>query len=1036
MKRIFTILVVCLAVGIFGGVIFGRTLLPASPMRALERELPGRAFAPRTSLDEDYQTCTPIAPPANSTVTGWKCGESGDVPTRLARLAGAGAGESIDPERLQAAALIDMIWWDRKEGSLLVTIEHLERALRLSPDSVALLVNLSAAYVVRAERMQNPLDLVMGVEAAREALVLDPDNHSALFNAALAAEALALDETAIRMWSEYLAVDSTSGWAAEAQERRRVLLGLRELPAAPTASSTRAYVNSFAALDAQRASTVGWDSVLAEWGRAVQQGQPARADSLLQVARWLGTALERRKPTGNRTLADAVRAIDEARMNPAATLRLAHAHQAYSEAQEFFFRSETVDARTRYASVLELEPPSLVLMISARLNRTATLAATERIDQLDRLQPQLDSVGYSALSARAQWIRSQTLLHSIPATAYALSEQAAQTYKQLGEIENYYGRRNFSSWDPYGRGDTVRAYQMAHEALVGLRTSRRSLRLHSQLTDLTRWSVRGGLDQAALAFQEEDIAVAMRIGTPIAKTEAYLTRASVRVAAGQSLLAKQDLDSAGVWVSRLDSTLKAYFEPQLGLARTIVALGTNQTPSIAAVDSVIQSSTGQPAWRLLGWLVRTDIHLAARDTAGARADLDSLMAHIRRMAPATARDPNLFHLRSARNEQLRERTDRLAMLHVRNGQPLLALEAVERGRLSFAPEAGDRPTRTGWQPPRPGQLNVAYALIGDTVLTWVIGRDSVTLRERRVNRDSLLLTIRRTSAMLESAERANLAQPLLRDLYNELIAPVRDRLVSRDSALVIVADGEIAGVPFAALYDEGRGRHLVQDFSLRMAPSLADAPRPALPMDTAGLSALLIANPAFDQGEHPTLRSLRWAGEEVAALRALYPRRIEFNRNYATVSSLRAGVSAVDVIHYAGHAVFDDARPERSFLVLADRGDAGRFTADSVGTLDLGGVRLVVLSACRTVRARQGRSGGFAGLSGAMLGAGAGGVVGSLWDANDRSTKPLMEAFHREYLDLRDPAQALRQAQLQMLGSSDSTLSSPAAWAGFRYVGR
>jgi CHAT domain-containing protein len=156
----------------------------------------------------------------------------------------------------------------------------------------------------------------------------------------------------------------------------------------------------------------------------------------------------------------------------------------------------------------------------------------------------------------------------------------------------------------------------------------------------------------------------------------------------------------------------------------------------------------------------------------------------------------------------------------------------------------------------------------------------------------------------------------------------------------------------------------------------------------------------------------------------------------ATRTAFMANAPRASLIHYAGHAVFDDARPEQSALVLAGADTAGRLTAEAVNTLQLRGVRLVVLSACSTLRSREGRSGGFAGFSGALLGAGAGGVVGSLWQVDDSLTQPFMLAFHRAYQLKGDPAAALRDAQLEMLRLHHPTLSSPAVWGGFRYTGR
>ena len=159
----------------------------------------------------------------------------------------------------------------------------------------------------------------------------------------------------------------------------------------------------------------------------------------------------------------------------------------------------------------------------------------------------------------------------------------------------------------------------------------------------------------------------------------------------------------------------------------------------------------------------------------------------------------------------------------------------------------------------------------------------------------------------------------------------------------------------------------------------------------------------------------------------------------ATAESARRALSSDDVVHYAGHAVFDDERPERSYLVLApERGreGTGRLTAASLGQMRLVHAPLVVLAACRTVNGGQGRAQGFSGLAGGLLAAGARGVIGGLWEVDDARTRPLMLAFHRHYRAGGDGARALRSAQLQLLDSDEPVLRSPATWAGFRYTGR
>jgi CHAT domain-containing protein len=145
-------------------------------------------------------------------------------------------------------------------------------------------------------------------------------------------------------------------------------------------------------------------------------------------------------------------------------------------------------------------------------------------------------------------------------------------------------------------------------------------------------------------------------------------------------------------------------------------------------------------------------------------------------------------------------------------------------------------------------------------------------------------------------------------------------------------------------------------------------------------------------------------------------------------------------VHFAGHAVFDDQRPERSALVLAPAraGDtaSASLAAGRIATLDQRRVRLVVLSACETVRAGTERASGFTGLAGAFLAAGVGGVIGTLWRVDDDATRTLLVAFHHELARTGDPPSALRAAQLRLLRGPEGRWRAPTAWAAVRYVGR
>jgi CHAT domain-containing protein len=376
----------------------------------------------------------------------------------------------------------------------------------------------------------------------------------------------------------------------------------------------------------------------------------------------------------------------------------------------------------------------------------------------------------------------------------------------------------------------------------------------------------------------------------------------------------------------------------------------------------------------------------------------------------------------------------VVMHRLATGRPAEALAYLDRGRASLAPVGGGGPAAA--HPAPRNEVALQYALIGDTLLAWTVGR-RLELYRAAVDTAQLVRSIERVRRQLEGAAGETALRAELGPLYEQLIRPVEGRLGAPGAPLVIVADGELASVPFAALYDARRGRYLVEDRPLRFAASLREAWRAAAPGRRAAGDALFVADPAFDAARHLGLARLSDAAGEVREIAAGYPRARLLADAGATPGALRAALGGAGLVHYAGHAVFDDERPERSYLLLAAApGEpASVLQAAEIAQMDLRHVSLVVLAACQTVRTGPGRAAGFSGLAGAFLAAGAGGAVGSLWDVDDRLTRALMIEFHQAWRASPDGPAALRQAQLRLLRSPDSALRSPAAWAGFRYAG-
>jgi CHAT domain-containing protein/tetratricopeptide (TPR) repeat protein len=1007
---------------VLAGVSLTRITRPVGVIEGLERAQPERVFVARLSKATEYHPCTEDPAFADSLVQRESCAAPKD--TRYTDQLTT-AGESLDPDSLRASALAEAIWGDREDAVALdAAIERLSNARALARNQVPILVELSALHLERAGHGQNTRDVWQALDYADEALEHEPGHLPALFNAALATQALYLREGAEKAWDDYLRADSDSPWAEEAKRRRGAIReGDQMLPA--DASSSPAQVTAFANAHPQRARELGWETVLREWGKAVLESRPARADSLLAFAKRLGEGLT--SHGGDASLADAVQSIRAVRGDQAALRNLARSHHAYAAGRELFAASSWSMAGDSFRLVLQLDPASPSLLSWTRAEYAAVPSGTTDPDEAKRVLRVLlattDTVRHPALAARLTRILAFSLSRADSSTVRLLHfGKAAATYARLREWESYAGSRSMETWAAHEAGDTVEAYRMMTQTLRALRLHRESINLHNVLLEAAELTGRDGMHRAALRLQAEDGVVAMGVRNLTVAAEALMARARMRALADSAEQGAQDLDAAERLIKTLnDTTVAAELKEQLRFSRLVVSPPKDAGVAAVALDSAMDYlARKNTAWPVMMLAHRIDRHLKDGDLGGADTDLDDLTARIR--------DAPGFHFRSAVMERVRSRYDRLVMGYVRGGQPLAALLALDRGRLSFVQAADSGTSRRTWTAPPPGHVVLEYALIGDTLLTWVVRRDSVTLREQRLDSGELPHTIARLDIAFENGQADT--RPGLRRLYDVLIRPVRDR-IPPGAELVIVADGEIAGVPFPALLSgAGADRHLVHDHPIRAVSTLADATRTASPVGPG--PALLISNPAFDQRENAKLERLPGAAAEVEGLGQFYPDTIRLDDTTATVSAFRDRAPGTRVIHYAGHAVFDNSRPERSFLLLTGDGTSGRLTADSVDSMNLKGVQLVVLSACRTLRGRQGRSGGFAGFSGALLNAGADGVVASQWLVSDELAQPLMVELHRRYREGETPARSLRNAQLEMI-----RIGQPIrAWAAFRYVGR
>lgn len=310
---------------------------------------------------------------------------------------------------------------------------------------------------------------------------------------------------------------------------------------------------------------------------------------------------------------------------------------------------------------------------------------------------------------------------------------------------------------------------------------------------------------------------------------------------------------------------------------------------------------------------------------------------------------------------------------------------------------------------------------------------------------------------------AGQADRALQELSRELLGPLAPRLAGQ--RLVVVADGALHYVPFAALpdpryLDDDEPPRLIEHHEVVSLPSAAiletlRRPRkPASGTDREPKTVAVVADPVFHPNDprltssaepqdntFEPLQRLPFTADEAEAILDLVPKEqglsaIGFEARLDLLVEGR--LAAARILHFATHARLHAEIPQLSALELsrydvAGRRQPGTLYAHRIYGLPLG-ADLVVLSACKTALGREVRGEGLVGLTHGFFQAGASRMVVSLWSVDDQATTELMISFYRHLLsDDMPPAQALRTAQLEL--RADDRWSAPYYWAGFILLG-
>lgn len=892
-------------------------------------------------------------------------------------------------------------------------IALLESSRAMAGDRASRLNDLAAACFAQASAAKNAEGLAYALDLAEASARANPALLAARFNRALILESLGPASRAAEAWSDYLRADASSGWAREAVDRReRLTATARQLQPDPgrTASLNRQAVESH----------------LLTWAQAVISGDQTAATRALAAADAAATAIrtERNNAYPAALVEDARR---HERLGRAKAFALAYV--TGDQARQLIEQSNAVAAgASRIVEAARIVSPGGTFsdyLEYWRLRAAWYQSAAANLEQpVRQLIARSERNGSDYIAARSEVLLG-SVLQRLARYSDAIEgyQRGIDGYLQISERESAAATCSLLAAALREHGMWQDAWRCEAMALSGYDALTADAQRHSVLIEATR---------LALARRQTDLAARFH-GFLSAHARAWndsgaLTGAAV--AAARIALQRGLPQEAGAELARAEQTAsgiadKAFRDSYRLEVLTLKTEVQTQVAPALALDSARALVQAAEREGVLYRRVRANwlFGLAAL-AAGQTADATAAW----RRGIAALENDNL----SAREEQMRiARTsdvwaiyDDLIRLLVDQRQPREALEAAERGRARALLSATTTPSRPLAIDARlgTGATIVYYALLRNRTLIWVIDGRSITFRE---SAGGVELATALTNELRAVAASQGDASPVLQRLYRALISPVADA-VADGRPLIVVPDGLLSSVPFAALQSPDTHRLMVQDHELQVAPSLTLL-RLALerPDGAATVRRVLAVGAPAASGGLPPLPGAR---REVEQISELYGQS-QALPDQLSVAAFLEHVRRADVVHFAGHAVEDRDFPDRSYLAMPG---SERLMPPRIIAADFSRVRLLVLSACSTAGGAVERGEGVLSLARPFLAAGVRQVLATV-SAVDDGVAPLLVNFHRKMREGARPAAALRAVQLDAFEREGRV--SLRGWAAFELFG-
>jgi CHAT domain-containing protein len=1011
-------LLVCLTAGmaIAASVLLPQSTRPAQRLiraasseswRPLEGRLNGFRYTPRSSGSNDSGALGPI------TNQGWyrKVFPLRD-PNQLGNLRSVAGSIMADPgDDPHTAAVAALLFGKSHEA-----VAELEALVKRNPGDAACWNDLAVARLSSAG--DDAHLMAQALAAADHALALQPEQQEALFNRALALDALGIRFASIDAWHRYLSVDPGSPWAVEARTRlqhdggqTRDQAWKRDEPvlnAAADRLDVAAVDRLVAAYPLQARSAV--EAIhLPAWANAALAGDTAASGQALRRVRILAAALKRANGDG---------LLDEAAAKISSESAAAFSAYGHGRADNTARRLEMSlqhfeEAERGFAAAgnpMELNAAYFRANALVDLHRQAESQAIAAA-----LEPRLEP-SYRSLKAHLLWLRARFTAGAGRHYESLLAIQEARAaFENLGELD-YSIRLRAGEAEMLARlGRDREAWHSRHVTLRDACASGKWSLIEPALQAIAREEVDG--PDADVARSLFDVQVSAPSTLPLMRFNGLLWSAYLE---GRNDGKVQDMTAARRAAALIpDARQREEAIDELRLAQGMALRTSDPAAAEPLLSEVIdyRERAGLLAYLPSVYLQRARVRERISRALEAQQDLRKTIALLESRRERIADDS----LRDAFLGRSDEAYAELGDLLLARGDWIGAFEISERARGRILVDQAGRGPASAAQiaaAMKPGVLGVHYTSFPSHTLLVIFEHGSVTHQVIQVKRSEL----ERLRDRLASDPGADAAA---RRLYELLVTPLGPYLL-RGGLLVIAPDDITYGIPFAALRDSS-GHFLIEETAIAIAPAGAAMATESQRLELGRSRLAIVADPATSTALSPQLSPLPAARRDAVSLPRMFGQTTSLVGEEATLPAFRSAVRECDVLHVAAHALSSPNDASLSLIALApSAGDGGLLYLEAIESLQLRRRPLVVLAGCQTGSFGGGR-GSMRSLAHAFLAAGSCSVLSALWDVDDVSASELTKELYRSLSRGKTVPAALREAQLSMIQAHE-----PRDWAAFQ----